>query len=745
MKCLVFLMLLAASSLQAREYHVAKDGDDGNSGAQKKALLTIQHAANLAQPGDVITVHAGTYRERINPPRGGTSNEKRIVYQAAKGEKVVIKGSEIVKGWTKVEGDTWKATVPNTLFGSFNPYSDLIVGDWFNSKGREHHTGAVYLNGHWLTEAAKQEHVLMPIGSANGNYILGGSGGTLLNVAWLRPDQRGRVDANSYVAQQGVKNAPCSEGGECIGWLEHGDWVRYEKVDFGDACSKLEIRAASDTQGGLIELRLDAPNGKLLGTCKVPNTSGWQSWKTFKINIKPISGAQTICLVFREANVKGAEGPRLWFSQVDDKSTTIWGQFEGVNPNEELVEINVRQSVIYPEKTGVNYITVRGFTLEHAATNWAPPTAEQVGLIGTNWSKGWTIEDNTIRYSVCTGVTLGKHGDEFDNTSANSAEGYVKTIERALAHGWSKENIGHHIVSNNHISHCEQAGIVGSMGAVFSQITDNVIHDIHVRCLFTGAEMAGIKFHGAVDTLIARNHIYRSTRGIWLDWMTQGTRITGNLLHDNPSEDLFVEVNHGPFLVDNNILLSKRGILVNSQGAAYVHNIIAGGIRVLVHERRLTPYLEEHGTEVTDLAPNPSGDERYYNNIFVNQGSAAYDPAELPMFMAGNVYLNGAKPSKHELNPLTLPNVDPVLELLEKKDGMYLKINFDKSWSEQSCKLVTTKLLGKAKAPNLPYVNADGTPLTVDQDYLGNQRSSKKPCVGPFEKTGAGEFIIKVR
>ena len=46
-------------------------------------------------------------------------------------------------------------TLPNSFFGKFNPYSDLIHGDWFDPKGREHHTGAVYLNGEWLTEAAK--------------------------------------------------------------------------------------------------------------------------------------------------------------------------------------------------------------------------------------------------------------------------------------------------------------------------------------------------------------------------------------------------------------------------------------------------------------------------------------------------------------------------------------------------------------------------------------------------------------
>ena len=45
---------------------------------------------------------------------------------------------------------------------------------------------------------------------------------------------------------------------------------------------------------------------------------------------------------------------QLWFAQVDASNTTIWAQFKGVNPNEQLVEINVRQTVFYPDKPGRN-------------------------------------------------------------------------------------------------------------------------------------------------------------------------------------------------------------------------------------------------------------------------------------------------------------------------------------------------------------------------------------------------------
>jgi hypothetical protein len=70
--------------------------------------------------------------------------------------------------------------------------------------------------------------------------------------------------------------------------------------------------------------------------------------------------------------LKGIGKEPTWFAQVDEKNTTIWARFRGVNPNEQMVEINVRRTVFYPDKPGRNYITVRGFTMRHAATPWAP-------------------------------------------------------------------------------------------------------------------------------------------------------------------------------------------------------------------------------------------------------------------------------------------------------------------------------------------------------------------------------------
>jgi len=160
-----WLAMMAAPPAGAAEYHVSARGKDAHDGSASKPLRTIQAAAEKAQPGDTIIVHEGVYRERVNPPRGGESDARRIVYQAAPGEKVVIKGSEIVKDWQKVGDGVWKVALPNSFFGDYNPYTDIIKGEWHSHGGYPRHTGTVYLNGHWLDEAETVEHVLAPVGA----------------------------------------------------------------------------------------------------------------------------------------------------------------------------------------------------------------------------------------------------------------------------------------------------------------------------------------------------------------------------------------------------------------------------------------------------------------------------------------------------------------------------------------------------------------------------------------------------
>jgi len=593
---------LAACSASAKEYHVSTTGLDGDPGSRSKPFKTISAAAEIAQPGDTITVREGVYRERVNPPRGGTSDEKRIVYQAASGEKVVIKGSEIIKGWEKVQGATWHVKIRNSFFGDYNPYSDVIGGEWYGQRGFPRHTGTVYLNGHWLDEAPAEKHVLAPIGA--------------------RP---------------------------------------------------------------------------------------------------------------------------LWKAKVDEEHTTIWAQFKDVDPNKELVEINVRQSIFYPDRPGRNYITVRGFTMRHAATPWSGAMSEQVGLIGTHWSKGWVIENNVISHSMNTGITLGRYEIKGVAMPRASARGYVQSIELALENGWSKEKIGSHVVRNNHISHCEKNGIHGSLGGIFSTIEGNTIHDIAMRGWIGGADVAGLKLLASNDVLIRNNHFYRcgGAGGVWLDWMAQGTRVTGNLLHDN-SNDIFMEVDHGPYMIDNNIFLSRGAITDWSQGSAYVHNLFAGRISSLKQGRQ-TPYFKPHTVEDMKLSNISHKDARYHNNLFVGRsGLSVYGEKAENLQAAGNVYLTGAKPSMHDREALVVADFDPGIKLQEEPDGWWLEMAVDPAWiSKQKRAVVTTESLGKAKVPDAPFEKPDGAPYRLDTEYFGNKRSTASPAPGPFQF--GSEKVIRLK
>lgn len=332
----------------------------------------------------------------------------------------------------------------------------------------------------------------------------------------------------------------------------------------------------------------------------------------------------------------------------DGGRTLIWANFHEADPNESTVEITVRPECFMPQDTGIGWITVDGFVLTKAATQWAPPTAFQDGLIGPHWSKGWIIENCDISHSRCAGISLGKVLQK-DNENKWSRLGTKdgtqtqrETVLEASYDGWDKDRIGSHVIRHNRIHDCGQAGIVGHLGCVFSLIEDNDIFDINIRRDLNGEEIGGIKLHAAIDVLIRRNHIHHCARGLWLDWQAQGTRVSSNVFDHNTipddtgsfealrqgiGEDIEVEVSHGPTLIDNNLLLSERSIRICSQGLAIVHNLIAGSFDAVgrgtdngadhLPSPRFTPYHVPHGTQVAGFMTFLHGDARILNNIFV--------------------------------------------------------------------------------------------------------------------------------
>ncbi len=488
-----------------------------------------------------------------------------------------------------------------------------------------------------------------------------------------------------------------------------------------------------------------------------------------------------------------------WYAVQEGNETVIYANFQSADPNKENIEINVRRRCFFPAEQGKGFITVSGFNIQKAATTWAPPAAFQDGMIGPHWSKGWIIEDCDISNSKCCGISLGKYYDP-ENDHYFTVK-HVKSptqmerdaVCRGQYHGWLKENIGHHIVRRCNIHHCEQTGIVGRMGAVFSTIEDNHIHHINNMQQLGGAEISGIKLHAAIDVLMQRNHIHHCTMGIWTDWEAQGTRITQNLLHDNQrpsyctwarggmcSQDIFVEVGHGPTLIDNNILMSKVSLFIATESVAMVNNLIMGGLRAVGGGTgdRYTPYHIRHRTEVAGFMTILHGDDRFYNNIFV-QGQEigpddetgevrekdyrvgtwefeeypTYDEwivnfdmdvarpdmgklgkwhmSHLPVWMEGNAYLAGAKGCRHDKNCVVNAEAKPKFELVEKDGKTYLETDVYDYVGGMKDEIINSDILGKAFQPEQRFENRDGSAILFDEDYFGDKRGTS--CLpGPF-------------
>ena len=508
-----------------------------------------------------------------------------------------------------------------------------------------------------------------------------------------------------------------------------------------------------------------------------------------------------------------------WYTEQDGDETVIYANFQGYDPNKENVEINVRRNCFMPSKTGVGYITFSGFNVNKAATTWAPPAAYQDGMIGPHWSKGWIIEDCEISNSKCCGISLGKYYDP-ENDHYFTVK-HVKSptqmerdaVCRGQYHGWLKENVGSHIIRRCHIHHCEQTGIVGRMGCVFSIIEDNHIHHINNMQQLGGAEIAGIKFHAAIDVIFRRNHIHHSTMGIWCDWQAQGTRITQNLLHNNyapdntpkapgamMSQDIFVEVGHGPTLIDNNIMLSKASVRIATQGIACVHNLIAGAFTAVgggtdntvngINQPRYTPYHIPHRTEVAGFMTILHGDDRFYNNIFIqnwpvekadvkedmgfkmadNQevGTAVFDgyptydewivnfeldkPADmmklqefhfghLPVWADGNAYFNGAKAYAKEKTNFVDSSSEVYVKLVEADGKFTLETNVYELLGEFKAGVINSDILGCAFEPEERFENPDGSTIIFDSDYLGEHRGIAV-LPGPFASVEAAKRLV---
>ena len=96
----VCCLIIFASSITAKDIHVATTGNDANEGSESAPLLTIHKAIEMVQAGDRILIHEGTYMidKRIKIPALPTTPELRCEMRAWPDDaagKVIIDGTNM--------------------------------------------------------------------------------------------------------------------------------------------------------------------------------------------------------------------------------------------------------------------------------------------------------------------------------------------------------------------------------------------------------------------------------------------------------------------------------------------------------------------------------------------------------------------------------------------------------------------------------------------------------------------------
>jgi hypothetical protein len=98
-----------------------------------------------------------------------------------------------------------------------------------------------------------------------------------------------QIDRFSAKSGEGVAISFLEDANPHAGWKTafsaDQSWVRFNEVDFGRGGRKaIEVRANAPGKA-VLEIRLDKPDGALLGRVKIGQASGWQSAKVASKNI----------------------------------------------------------------------------------------------------------------------------------------------------------------------------------------------------------------------------------------------------------------------------------------------------------------------------------------------------------------------------------------------------------------------------------------------------------------------------
>jgi len=506
MRNLLLSLLLPLASLQAA-FYVAPHGDDANPGTEVKPFATLTRARDAVralrrkEPQDkpvMVLLKGGIYELdeplALEPEDSGTAKSP-TVFMAAPGERPIISGGRVIKGWRK-EGNAYVADLPEAKAGEWYPHQLFMRRPeqaWFERRYRPSR-GLLVIGG--LTDAPHR-NPNGPINHRNpqdefiyrGDDIKAFANLDDVELVAMHDWSSGRLHIREIDAENKVvkfKSFPHYRIGH---WYEGGRnpyLLENLKEEFGKPG----------------QWYLDRPTGRLSYT--------------------PLPGEDlTKCTVV---------APRI------ERLVTITGDAEG----EHFVE----------------HVQFRGITFGHSAWLRAPHKyaldfkrqcrqgfVDMPSAVELKWAANCRIED-------CTLANMGSYGIDFaDGCQDNAAIGNVMydmgtggvkvgTVHRAAAQPQLPTGnfIENNVISNTGLVHYSGHGIWGGMCA-----KTRIRHNVVTRTLYSSVAVGwshGKQATGCRDNLIEYNHVHDVLLlldhggALYTLGNQPGTVLRGNLIHD---------------------------------------------------------------------------------------------------------------------------------------------------------------------------------------------------------------------
>jgi len=307
---------------------------DGNISAYAWSQVSGPSTANIATANAATTNVSGlvqgsyTFRLTVTDNSNATATDDVVVTVLAPGDPNTIRIQ--AENWTSMSGV--QTETANDLGGGLN-VGYIDNGDWMEytinpaatgtytmkfrlasqnagaqfqvrrSNGTVIATVNVPHTGGWQTWETTSQDVSLNAGTQTIRLV--SMNATNWNINWLEitpasttppppPPVTSRVEAEDYAQMFGIQTESTADagGGLNVGWIDQNDWMDYH-INIANAGNyTVSFRLASPNNDGRFQLR--ASDGTVLASINVPNTGGWQNWRTVPVVVNLPAGQQTV-------------------------------------------------------------------------------------------------------------------------------------------------------------------------------------------------------------------------------------------------------------------------------------------------------------------------------------------------------------------------------------------------------------------------------------------------------------------